>query len=818
MKTLLSSPFKSPLKSAARNISRIGFTPKARRVRALDFDRRSEYVKFADWIKGSTEELTQAPLPSRKELKKLSNFEVAGAGGGGLAGLLGLGGLGMSFLGGMMPKIDIPFGTNPFGRNPKGRRPKNRGGRNRYIRDRGSRDRFRDSRNNRTNRRTQNRTTQRPGRTGPMSDAERRYRRRFGDKAGDRKFGPRQQGRVQNRGFRNPLRQRPNVTGTGADRFRQGLRSANPLSRGARVTGGRVDRALNTGPMRALRGAGRMGMGGARAAMSATKTMLKGVQRIPIVGALIAGVVTYFEDVEGGNDPNLPGGGPDGRPDMKLDKALFSAGGAALGGFLGTFIPIPVIGTLIGGLIGEYIGELSYLLIRGGGINSVGQKLKKDFEKLMEVGGHIKKWAEEGFSRLYEALPKIKIPEIPGWLKKIDFMGWLQKIPLWGKEIPKPSILELMASAVMNVPKAFFSRDPMKETDEERKKRLKQEAEQAGNIPAGQKAILGGLPVIWDGNDWVPDEEELAKMQEVSDDETGDGDFMPVSNTGGSLTNIVPVANLQAKGVYAGNSQTNDVGMTSGRGQRWGKHHAGVDIGTSGESGWHVAFALSGVVSDAGTFGTYGKLVVITCGNKDFTFAHLKRIDVRKGQKYNGQIIGEIGNTGGGNNTGNHLHFEAAPAGKGGRPGHDLDPMPYVKYLRIGRLAPGQSTPVLAQSIEEAEGQESVTTGRIDGSQLAQADPAAQKTGDVAIDPKVSRSKTQTIIVMENLAKIAQALGGGQQQPAAPTQTATNIPANAMASSSTPPGRGAMGGGSLNISENALLNNYWQTTLLTRLS
>jgi hypothetical protein len=71
---------------------------------------------------------------------------------------------------------------------------------------------------------------------------------------------------------------------------------------------------------------------------------------------------------------------------------------------------------------------------------------------------------------------------------------------------------------------------------------------------------------------------------------------------------------------------------------------------------------------------------------------------------------------------------------------------------------------------------------------------------------------------MENLAKIAQALGGGQQQPAAPTQTATNIPANAMASLSTPPGRGVMGGGSLNISENALLNNYWQTTLLTRLS
>ena len=68
---------------------------------------------------------------------------------------------------------------------------------------------------------------------------------------------------------------------------------------------------------------------------------------------------------------------------MNLTKALFSAGGAALGGLLGTFIPIPVIGTLLGGIIGEYIGELSYLLIRGGGFQAVGQKLKDDFKKLL---------------------------------------------------------------------------------------------------------------------------------------------------------------------------------------------------------------------------------------------------------------------------------------------------------------------------------------------------------------------------------------------------------------------------------------------------
>jgi hypothetical protein len=161
-----------------------------------------------------------------------------------------------------------------------------------------------------------------------------------------------------------------------------------------------------------------------------------GMSRIPVIGPLIVAVTTYFEDDDG-----------DGKPDKKLDKALFKAGGALLGGFLGTFIPIPIIGTILGELIGEYVGELFYILLKGGGISEVGNKLKEDVMSVLQTGQKVLGWAGDGFGRMYEGLPKLNLF---GYKGLVNF--------------PALMINPLQIAPIMM--KAFFSRDPMNPGEE----------------------------------------------------------------------------------------------------------------------------------------------------------------------------------------------------------------------------------------------------------------------------------------------------------------------------------------------------------------
>ncbi len=84
--------------------------------------------------------------------------------------------------------------------------------------------------------------------------------------------------------------------------------------------------------------------------------------------------------------------------------------------------------------------------------------------------------------------------------------------------------------------------------------------------------------------------------------------------------------------------------------------HKGIDI--AAKRGTPIYAAASGRVIQAGTKGTYGKLVIIDHGDGYETYySHQSKILVEKGDWVEkGDLIGEVGMTG--SASGNHLHFE----------------------------------------------------------------------------------------------------------------------------------------------------------------
>jgi len=147
------------------------------------------------------------------------------------------------------------------------------------------------------------------------------------------------------------------------------------------------------------------------------------------------------------------------------------------------------------------------------------------------------------------------------------------------------------------------------------------------------------------------------------------------------------------------------------------------EINVSGPSGGTPTVGLSGGI--------------IKSGNTEYYFAHLARIMVRPGP-YNGQVIGEIGNTGSG--SGIHLHYEVRPNGK------PIDPKPYLNLLDIGRKTAPTSTAISAAKPSTSP-----------AVQIASAKPAqsVQSASQVATE-----RKGQTIVVpipMPDQSQIAQA-------------------------------------------------------------
>lgn len=94
--------------------------------------------------------------------------------------------------------------------------------------------------------------------------------------------------------------------------------------------------------------------------------------------------------------------------------------------------------------------------------------------------------------------------------------------------------------------------------------------------------------------------------------------------------------------------------------------HQGLDI--TANPGTPVRSTADGVVLDAASSPTYGKVVAVSHGFGAVTrYAHLSRIDVRRGQRLRrGQVVGLVGNTG--RSRSPHLHYEVWLDGRAQNP------------------------------------------------------------------------------------------------------------------------------------------------------
>ncbi len=104
-------------------------------------------------------------------------------------------------------------------------------------------------------------------------------------------------------------------------------------------------------------------------------------------------------------------------------------------------------------------------------------------------------------------------------------------------------------------------------------------------------------------------------------------------------------------------------------GLRWGRLHAGIDIGVG--YGTPIHAAASGTVIFAGWMGGYGNFVIVDHGGGLSTgYAHQSSIAVGGGSVSQGQVIGYVGCTG--HCFGPHLHFEVRINGS------PVDPLGYL--------------------------------------------------------------------------------------------------------------------------------------------
>jgi hypothetical protein len=152
----------------------------------------------------------------------------------------------------------------------------------------------------------------------------------------------------------------------------------------------------------------------------------------------------------------------------------------------------------------------------------------------------------------------------------------------------------------------------------------------------------------------------------------------------GGISGTTALLPSGAKGADPYIGATDRFGYSSSR----GRQHNGIDIGTTGQRGYYVAFLLDGTATLIPNLGNAGNVVEIKSGGTTYKFFHLARFSIKSGPYKAGTAIGEIGNTGTKRRAIDiHLHYEVHPPGTNG-----VNPEPYVNLIKIGKNL-GKPTP-----------------------------------------------------------------------------------------------------------------------------
>ena len=156
----------------------------------------------------------------------------------------------------------------------------------------------------------------------------------------------------------------------------------------------------------------------------------------------------------------------------------------------------------------------------------------------------------------------------------------------------------------------------------------------------------------------------------------------------GGISGTTALLPAGAKGADRNIGATDRFGYSSSR----GRQHNGIDIGTTGQRGYYVAFLLDGTATLNNQPGIgAGNYVEIKSGGTTYKFFHLAKFSIKSGPYKAGTAIGEIGNTGTkGRAIDIHLHYEVWPPGTSG-----VNPEPYVNLIKIGKNL-GKPTPAPA--------------------------------------------------------------------------------------------------------------------------